>query len=313
VIKTLNQVTDCNKSFYSLLSLIYFGDFLINIFAIAMLTLNDFFNNFTNQTETALPGIFAAIIIIIIGVAIGWFVGKIVNRVINKTVESHFDKSEVGKVFKTSGFDLSNFVGGITEAFIIIISIIIATGVLNLPGNAGTFLQAIAAYLPRLLGGILIIVLGLVLVDFLASLVGRVLKPMFISKPEIADMLKNLLFIGLIAVILNIAFDLMLLSSGSLVYSLILGFVIIGAGIILTDGLLKSIQEDHKEFNEVAGYAKFVLYSIFLLIGTGAIFSTFSGVTGIISTVAWGFAIAFAIVLIPIVYALAKRMQSGTK
>ena len=229
------------------------------------------------------------------------------------TVESHFDKSEVGKVFRTSGFDLSNFVGGITEAFIIIISIIIAAGVLNLPGNAGTFLQLIAAYLPRLLGGILIIVLGIVLVDFLAALVGRVIKPMFTSKPEIADMLKNLLFIGLIAVILNIAFDLMMLSSGSLVYSLILGFVIIGAGIILTDGLIKSILEDHKEFGGVAGYAKFLLYSIFLLIGTGAIFSTFSGVTGIISTVAWGFAIAFAVVLIPIVYALAKRMQSETK
>jgi hypothetical protein len=278
-----------------------------------MLTLTDIFNNFLNDTSTALPGIFAAIIIIIIGVAVGWFVGKIVNRVIDKTVESHFDKSEVGKVFKTSGFDLSNFVGGITEAFIIIVSIIIAAGVLNLPGNAGTFLQLIAAYLPRLLGGILIIVLGLVLVDFLAALVGRVLKPMFGSKPEIADMLKNLLFIGLIAVILNIAFDLMLLSSGSLVYSLILGFVIIGAGIILTDGLIKSILEDHKEFGGIAGYAKFLLYSIFLLIGTGAIFSTFSGVTSIISTVAWGFAIAFAVILIPIVYILAKKMQSETK
>ncbi len=150
---------------------------------------------------------------------------------------------------------MSNFVCGITEAFIIIISITIAAGVLNLPGNAGTFLQLIAAYLPRLLGGILIIVLGLVLVDFLAAL-GKVLKPMFTSKPEIADMLKNLLFIGLIAVKLNIAFDLMMLSSGSLVYSLILGFVIIGAGIILTEGLIKSILKDHKEFGGIAGYAQ---------------------------------------------------------
>jgi hypothetical protein len=291
----------------------YSGDFLINILVVALLTLTDIFNNFLNDTSTALPGIFAAIIIIIIGVAVGWFVGKIVNKVIDKTVESHFDKSEVGKAFKTSGFDLSNFVGGITEAFIIIVSIIIAVGLLNLPGNAGTFLQLIAGYLPRLLGGILIIVLGIVLVDFLASLVGRVIKPMFSSKPEIADMLKNLLFIGLIAVILNVAFDLMLLSSGSLVYSLIVGFVIIGAGIILTDGLMKSLLEDHDEFKGVAAYTKFLLYSIFLLIGVGAIFSTFPGVTGIIATIAWGFAIAFAIVLIPIVYGLAKRVQAQTK
>lgn len=286
---------------------------MINILVIAMLTLTDMWNNFLNSTDIALPGIIAAIIIIIIGVVIGWFVGKVVNKLIDKTVESHFDKSEVGKVFKTSGFDLSNFIGNITEAFIIIISIIVAVGILNLPGNAGPFLQQIAAYLPRLLGGILIIVLGIVLVDFLAALIGRVIKPMFSSKPEIADMLKNLLFIGLIAVILNVAFDLMLLTAGSLVYSLIVGFVIIGAGIILTDGLIKSILEDHKEFTGVAGYTKFLLYSIFLLIGAGAIFSSFPGVTGIISTVAWGFAIAFAIVLIPIIYGLAKKMQSETK
>lgn len=286
---------------------------VLNLLAIAMQTLTDNFNNFANQTTAALPGIIAAIIVIIIGIVVGWFVGKIVNRVVDRTVESHFDKSEVGKAFRSSGFDLSNFIGAITEAFIIIVAIVVAVGLLNIQGTAGTFLQQIAAYLPRLLGGILVIVLGIVLVDFLAMLVGRVIKPMFSSKPEIADMLKNLLFIGLVAVILNIAFDLLLLSSGNLVYSLILGFVIIGAGIILTDGLTKSIMDDHPEFSAVAGYAKFVLYSIFLLIGAGAIFSTFPGVTGIIGTVAWGFAIAFAVVLIPIVYSLAKRIQSETK
>jgi hypothetical protein len=77
----------------------------------------------------------------------------------------------------------------------------------------------------------------------------------------------------------------------------------------LTDGLIKSITDDHPEFAAIAGYAKFILYSIFLLVGIGGIFSTFTGVTTIIATIAWAFAIALAIVLIPIVYGLAKRMQ----
>jgi len=224
-------------------------------------------------------------------------------------VERSFDKSEIGKIFRNSGFDLSNFVGGIIYAFIAIVAIVVAVSMLNIPGEAGSLIAQIAAYLPRLLGGILVIVLGIVLVDYLAMLVGNVIRPMFKTKTEIADMLKNLLFIGLVAIILNIAFDLLLFTAGSLVYSLIIGFVIIGVGIILTDGLIKSITDEHSEFVGIAGYAKFVLYSIFLLIGTGAIFSTFSGVTGIISTVAWAFAIALAIILIPIVYGLAKRMQ----
>ena len=276
---------------------------------VALLSLEDAWNNFATQTSTALPGIIGAIIVIIIGVVVGWFVGKIVNRVVDKTVEKSFDKSEVGKNFRNSGFDLSNFVGGVTEAFIIIVSVVIAAAMLNVPGEAGNLIAMIAAYLPRLLGGILVIVLGIVLVDYLAILIGNIIKPMFKTKTEIADMLKNLLFIGLVAIILNIAFDMLLFTSGNLIYSLILGFVIIGAGIILTDGLIKSITDDHPEFASMAGYAKFILYSIFLLIGIGGIFSTFSGVTGIIANIAWAFAIALAIVLIPIVYGLAKRMQ----
>ncbi len=281
---------------------------------VALVTLEEAFGNFLNTILTALPGVVAAIIIIVVGVVVGWFVGKIVNKVVDKTVESHFDKSEVGKVFRTSGFDLSTFVGGIIMAFIIIVSITIAIGLLNIPGTAGEFIQQIAAYLPRLIGGILVIVLGIVLVDFLSMLIGKVIRPMFgEAKTEIADMLKNLIFLGLIAVILNIAFDLLLLNTTGLVYSLILGFVIIGAGIIITDTVIKSITDDHKEFTAIAGYAKFVLYSIFLLIGAGAIFASFTGVTGIISTIAWGFAIAFAIVLIPIIYNIAKKMQTETK
>ncbi len=112
----------------------------------------------------------------------------------------------------------------------------------------------------------------------------------------------------MIAAILLIALDLMLLA-GELVYSLILGFVMIGAGVALTDGLIKSITDEHKEFAKVAGYAKFVLYSVFLLIGAGAIFSTFEGVTDIVANVSWAFAIALAIMLIPVVYSIAKKMS----
>jgi hypothetical protein len=123
-------------------------------------------------------------------------------------------------------------------------------------------------------------------------------------------MLGNLLFIGLIAFVLLLAFNTMLLS-GDTIYPLILGFVIIGAGIILTDILIKSIMDDHAEFKDVAGYAKFVLYSIFLIIGTGAIFATFPGVTNIIANISWAFVIAFALILAPAAYSMTKKMNKA--
>jgi len=190
------------------------------------------------------------------------------------------------------------------KAFITIIGITLAIQIVGIGGTTGVYLSTIADYLPRLLAGILIIIFGTVLVDFLAGLIGQTLKPMFpAEKSEIADMLKNLLMIGLVAFILLLALDTMLLS-GSTVYPLILGFVIIGAGVSLTDGLIKSITDDYVEFKEVA----FVLYSIFLIIGAGAIFATYPGVTNVIANISWAFAIAMAIMLIPIAFTLAKKM-----
>jgi len=267
-------------------------------------------SNMVGDIINAIPAILAAIIIVIIGYAIGLVVGKAVNKVITKLgIERSFDQTIAGRAFRSAGLDLSNFIGGVVTAFITILAVILAIQILAVGGTIGAYLSTIADYLPRLLGGILIIVFGTVLVDFLATLVGRMIKPMFPeAKSEIGDMLKNMLFIGLVAFILLLALDVMLLS-GSTVYPLILGFVIIAAGIALTDGLIKSITDDHEEFRPVAGYAKFVLYAIFLIIGTGGIFATFPGVTEIIANVSWAFAIAFAIMLIPIAYAIAKKMS----
>jgi hypothetical protein len=273
-------------------------------------SLTDMFSNMVGDMIAAIPSVIAAIIVILIGYAIGIIVGAAVNKIVEKLgIEKTFDKTVSGQAFRNAGLDLSNFIGAVTKAFITILAVILAIQILNVGGTIGTYLTTIADYLPRLLGGILIIVFGTVLVDFLASFIGRMIRPMFPeAKVEIADMLKNLLMIGLIAFVLSLALDLMLLS-GELIYPLIIGFVIIGAGISLTDGLIKSITDDHTEFRAVAGYAKFVLYSIFLIIGAGAIFATFSGVTNIIANISYAFAIALAIMLIPIVYSMAKKLS----
>jgi len=274
-----------------------------------MLYIVQTFTDMAGDIIAAIPAVIAAIIVILIGYAIGIVVGNAINKLVEKLgIEKNFDKTMTGQSFKNAGLDLSNFIGGVTKAFITILAIILAIQILNVGGTIGTYLTTIADYLPRLLGGILLIVFGTVLVDFLASFIGKMIRPMFPeAKVEIADMLKNLLMIGLIAFILLLALDLMLLS-GELVYPLILGFVLIGAGVALTDGLIKSILDDHAEFKGVAGYAKFVLYSIFLIIGAGSIFATFPGVTNIVANISYAFAIALAIMLIPIAYAMAKKM-----
>jgi len=279
-----------------------------------MIDIIEVLGNLAADIINAIPAILVAVIVILIGWGIGVLVGKAVNKIVEKIgVESSFDQTIAGKAFKSSGLDLSNVIGGIVKAFIVILSVVLAIQILNIGGTFGTYLGDIAGYLPRLLGGIIIIIFGVVFVDFLASFIGKMLRPMFPpAKAEIAEMLKNLLLIGLVAFVLLLALDTMLLS-GSTIYPLILGFVIIGAGISLTDGLIKSITDDHVEFKEVAGYAKFVLYSIFLIIGAGAIFANFAGVTDVVANISWAFALALGLMLIPIAYAIAKKMSKAAE
>jgi len=279
-----------------------------------MADLTEALDNMLNEIIGAIPSILAAIIVIIIGVVVGILLGKATNRLVERFgLERAFDQTSAGRSFRESGMDLSNIVGWFVEGFIIILALIYAIEILNVGGSFGAYLITVADYLPRLLAGILIIILGVVFADLLATFIGKMIKPMFSpEKGEIADMLKNLLFIGLIAFVLLLAFDTMLLA-GSTIYPLILGFVIIGVGLTLTDGLVKSITDEHAEFKEVAGYAKFVLYSIFLIIGAGAIFATFPGVTTIVANISWAFAIALAIMLLPVAYGMTKKMMEHQK
>jgi hypothetical protein len=275
-----------------------------------MANINDAFSNMATGIINALPSIIFAVVTVILGFVIGLLVGKLANKLITKLgIEKTFDKTTAGSAFKSSGLGLSKIIEGLVTAFITIIGIVLGIQILSIGGTVGIYLISIASYLPRLLGGIVIVVFGLILVELLTIFIGNMMKPMFPeAKANIADMLKNLLLIGLIAFVLLSALNVMLLS-GSIIYPLILGFVIIAAGIALTDGLIKSLTDDHAEFKGVAGYAKFVLYSIFLIIGAGGIFATFPGVTGIIANISWGFAIALAIMLIPIAFTLAKKMS----
>ena len=258
----------------------------------------------------AIPAIIAAIIILIIGYVVAWAAGKIVKRIFKRLrLERYFENTATGKVFKSSGLDSANISCWIVKAFIMILAIILAIQVLDMGGVFGDYLYDIADYLPRLFIGVLVLIVGAFLADFLSSFVGKIVRPMFPSdKVEVADVIKNLLLIGLIAFVILLALNIMLLY-GTILYTLVLGFVIIGAGILLTDALIKSVTDDHAEFKEVAGYAKFVLYSIFLIIGAGAIFATFSGVTTIIANISWAFALALGIMLIPVAYALTRKMS----
>ncbi len=262
-----------------------------------------------SEVIAAIPSVIAALIVIGIGYVVGEGVGRAVNRLIEMTgIEKWFDKTETGRAFRAAGIDLSSFIGGLTKAFVIVISVAIALQMIHIGEPVRSYLITIADYLPRIIGAVIVLTLGIVLFEFLTTFIARAITAALPEKhKDLADLLKDIIMIGLIAVLVTIAFDMLKIPS-LYVYPLILGVVILGAGISITERLVNAIASEHEEFKPLAGHAKFLLYLVFIIVGVAAMFSTFAGTSKVIANIAWGVAIAAALMIVPVIYKLTKEL-----
>jgi len=260
-----------------------------------------------NEIVNRLPNIIGAIIVLLIGYVAGELIGNAVNKIIQKFVEKPLDRTEIGRTIRELGLDLSDLIGGLTKAFIISISIVAAVDLLAIPGEAGAIITRVANYLPNLIGGITVLTIGVILALGLAKYIGSFLRKAFPeSYASLAVLIENFILLGLIAVIVTIALELLDLRS-TLIYPLIVGALVIAIGIFIADSALRIIIEQYPEFKELAPFLQFLIILVFLMIGVSAIFSEFPSTIQVINNLSLGLAIAFAIVLIPIAFYLAKK------
>ncbi len=255
-----------------------------------------------NYLIAAAPGFIGASIILFVGYVVGDAIGKIVNKIIDAIVEKPLEATELGKSLKELKIDLSGLIGGLTKAFIIAVSVVAAVGVLNLGDYTGRLVYDIAVYLPKLIGGIALLTLGLILVVALARYIGKFLHDTFKEKyTRLADLAENLILLGLLAVIVTIALNIMQLQ-GTFVYPLIIGVIVIVSGIYVADIVAEIISAAYESYRRLVPFIESLIVIIFVLIGISGIFSQFPGTTDVVRVLAIGLSIAFALVLIPLVF-----------
>jgi len=263
-------------------------------------------DSIVQQTFEALYIVIAVIIILLIGYLIGYLAKKATVFALRKTIDPALAKTEMGKSMQASGVDISSLIGSLVLVFILSVAFIVAVDYLNLSGQAGGIIGQIAMYLPRLIGGVIVLTVGIILVGVLAKYIETLLTGVFdIKYKELSRLISNLILIGLIAFVITMGLNLMLLQ-GDLVYPLILGTVMIGAGAIIGGTMVDLLTKDHEGFDEAAPYAKFVIYLIFITLGAAAIFSQYPETLAVLQTLAWGLAIAMAIIMIPLLVKLIK-------
>ncbi|BAB67268.1 mechanosensitive ion channel family protein [Sulfurisphaera tokodaii] len=264
-------------------------------------TISQALTSLATEIISAIPSIILFLIIVFIGYVVAEIVSTVIHRILVR-------------LFSHSTIQISaGLVAGTVKALIILISLSIGLTVVSL-GPASVYVSAVARYLPYLAGAILLLTLGITLVNILIDYMGR---QMVVNDPFMSTIF-NVLKFGLYAIIITLAATLAIFYwvpfiSPYLFYDIIIGSIVLLFSFTIIDKAIDSISKSDPNATYITTYGRFLLYTIFLVIAIAIIVQPFSSVLSILQTLAWGLAIAFAILLIPLIYSLIKRMATELK
>ena len=181
-----------------------------------------------------LPAIVAALVILLIGWLAGRAAGKIIGKIIEKVrLGDAVDKTVIGDAIKSSGMTTAGFFEVLVRWFIYIIFIMAAINVLNLP-MLTNFMNQLVVYIPHLIAGIFVLIVGLVLVDFVMDWVGEQLTTREVGFGDLIAPLLRALFSLLVVVL---ALDQMLIDT-TIIYTFLVPLAWgLGIGIAIALGI----------------------------------------------------------------------------
>ncbi|HBO61072.1 TPA: hypothetical protein DD449_05355 [Candidatus Berkelbacteria bacterium] len=136
-------------------------------------TAGDSWLNIWDRFVNFLPSLIGALIILIIG----WIIGMILSMVIDRLfriigLQSLFEKAKVEDVLKKANAeqDATSLLASAVKWIVFLVAFIAAANVLQLTEVAG-FLDKILAYIPSVIAAGAILLIGLILANFLSSVV----------------------------------------------------------------------------------------------------------------------------------------------
>jgi hypothetical protein len=117
-----------------------------------------------------LPTILGAIVVLVIGFLIGRIVGGIVEDVVGGLGLAGVVQDTPLERFADSEGEFGHIVGMLVEYYIYLITLLAAADILDIPGLS-TLLDTFAGYIPALIGGLVILVVGILVAEFVEELV----------------------------------------------------------------------------------------------------------------------------------------------
>ena len=123
-------------------------------------------NQWYSIIMTYLPGIIGALIILLIGWIVGRLLGKAVRIILDKITAMHvIEDTHISDTFKRAGVTIG-YLGDIAVRLIVyLIAILAAVDVLHMEFTSA-LMSTIVSYIPHIVAFIILIVVGLILVDY---------------------------------------------------------------------------------------------------------------------------------------------------
>jgi len=151
---------------------------------------------------SVLPKIIGAIIILIIGYIVGKFIGGLVRKILEKTtLDNKLIKGTIiDRVLQSANMSFENMMGKIVSIFFYVIFILAAIDILDIE-LLSVFVSEVLLYLPNLIAGILVLVIGLIAVEWITKLIIHTTKEYKVISADLVTMAVRAILIFFIIMI----------------------------------------------------------------------------------------------------------------
>jgi hypothetical protein len=149
-----------------------------------------------------LPKIIGAIIILIIGYIIGRFLGGVITKILEKAkIHDRLIKNTfVERLLKTINMSFEKVIGILVSIFFYVIFILAAIDILDIQ-MLSEFMNQVLLYLPNLIAGILVLVIGLIAVEWLTRFIGNTTKEYKVVASDFITMIMKAILVLVVIVI----------------------------------------------------------------------------------------------------------------
>lgn len=131
--------------------------------------------NLGQQFIAFIPTLVAVIVLIIVGWIVGRFLGRVGSKVLDKIgLDDLIEKTSIGGMIKKAGMSTVELFESIIKWFVYIIFAVIIIDVLKISVVA-EFITRIILYIPLIISAIVVLIIGLLIVDFLTDIIRKVL------------------------------------------------------------------------------------------------------------------------------------------